>query len=60
MILRGIEMGKLVSQVPNEDPERLSRVLDAKYRTIGVDPEALAAQVEDRKAAEAAEKERDR
>ncbi len=30
------EMGRLVAQVPNEDPERLKRVLDAKWRTIGV------------------------
>lgn len=29
-------MGKIVSQIPNEDPERLKRVLDAKWRTIGV------------------------
>jgi hypothetical protein len=30
------EMGRLVSQIPNEDSARLSRVMDAKYRVIGV------------------------
>ena len=29
-------MGRLTSQIPNEDPDRLSRVMDAKYRMIGV------------------------
>lgn len=29
-------MGKLIAQITNEDPERLKRVLDAKWRTIGV------------------------
>ncbi len=29
-------MGRLVAQVPNEDPDRLRRILDAKYRSIGV------------------------
>jgi hypothetical protein len=29
-------MGRLIHQLPNEDPARLSRVLDAKYRCIGV------------------------
>lgn len=31
-----IIMGRLIHQLPNEDPARLSRVLDAKYRCIGV------------------------
>lgn len=29
-------MGRLMSQIPNEDPARLARVQDAKWRTIGV------------------------
>lgn len=29
-------MGRLLSRVPNENPDRLQRVLNAKYRTIGV------------------------
>lgn len=29
-------MGRLMSQMPNEDPARLARVQDAKWRTIGV------------------------
>ena len=29
-------MGRLVAQIPNEDPARLARVQDAKWRTIGV------------------------
>uniref|UniRef100_A0A7S0S1F6 Uncharacterized protein n=1 Tax=Chlamydomonas leiostraca TaxID=1034604 RepID=A0A7S0S1F6_9CHLO len=52
-------MGKLVAQIPNEDPERLKRVLDAKWRTIGVDTEALARQAEEKKERERLEKERD-
>jgi hypothetical protein len=31
-------MGRLVAQLPNEDASRLGRVLDAKYRCIGVCP----------------------
>lgn len=52
-------MGKLNAQVPNEDPERLKRVMDAKYRTIGIDKDALEKQVQERKDREAAEKARD-
>mmetsp|Transcript_32571 Transcript_32571/g.97196 ORF Transcript_32571/g.97196 Transcript_32571/m.97196 type:complete len:368 (-) Transcript_32571:452-1555(-) len=52
-------MGRLVTQVPNEDPERVKRVLDAKYRTIGVDKDALAQQVEEKRAREAADRQRD-
>lgn len=52
-------MGKLVAQIPNEDPERIKRVLDAKWRTIGIDTEALANQVTERKERERLEKERD-
>lgn len=33
---RSVTMGRLVSQIPNEDPARLARVQDAKWRTIGV------------------------
>ena len=29
-------MGRMVAQIPNEDPARLARVQDAKWRTIGV------------------------
>lgn len=29
-------MGRLIAQIPNEDRARLSRILDAKYRVIGV------------------------
>jgi hypothetical protein len=29
-------MGRNVNAVPNDDPTRLARVLDAKIRTIGV------------------------
>ncbi|KAK9816917.1 hypothetical protein WJX72_007072 [[Myrmecia] bisecta] len=53
-------MGKLVAQVPNEDPARLQRIQDAKYRTIGVDAKALAQQVQEKKARELAEAQRDR
>ncbi len=35
-------MGRMVAQIPNEDPARLARVQDAKWRTIGVG-EALRA-----------------
>lgn len=53
-------MGKVVgARVPNEDPERLKRVLDAKYRTIGIDADALAKQTAEKKEREAAEKARD-
>ena len=34
-------MGRLVAQIPNEDPSRLARVQDAKWRTIGVNPARL-------------------
>lgn len=34
-------MGRLTAQIPNEDPSRLSRVMDAKYRMIGVRSVAL-------------------
>ncbi|GBF98693.1 hypothetical protein Rsub_11407 [Raphidocelis subcapitata] len=33
--------------VPNDDPERLERVLNAKKRLIGIDVQALGAQVEE-------------
>ena len=33
---RSLKMGRLTSQIPNEDPARLARVQDAKWRTIGV------------------------
>ena len=33
---RSVRMGRLMSQIPNEDPARLARVQDAKWRTIGV------------------------
>eukprot|EP00798_Chlamydomonas_sp_ICE-L_P013944 gene13944-19880_t len=52
--------GRGVAQVPNEEPQRIARVLDAKYRTIGIDKDALDQQVADRKAAEEAAKNRDR
>ena len=52
-------MGRFVQQVSNEDPERIKRVLDAKYRTIGVDKDTLDKQVEEKKEREAAEKARD-
>jgi hypothetical protein len=29
-------MGRLVSRIPNNDPDRLQRILDAKSRLIGV------------------------
>jgi hypothetical protein len=48
-----------VTQIPNEDPERIKRVLDAKYRTIGIDKDALAKQVEEKKQREKAERERE-
>lgn len=48
-----------MQQVPNEDPERIKRVLDAKYRTIGVDKDTLDKQVAEKKEREAAEKARD-
>lgn len=53
-------MGKLVAQVPNEDPERLKRVLDAKWRTIGIDKDALEQQVDERRQREADERSRDK
>lgn len=34
-------MGRIVSHVSNNEPERLRRVLDAKYRTIGVGYKAV-------------------
>lgn len=34
-------MGRLNSHIPNEEPERLKRVLDAKWRTIGVSGDSL-------------------
>jgi hypothetical protein len=37
----------------------MARVLDAKFRTIGIDKEALDQQVGDKKEATAVEKERD-
>ncbi|KAJ9504974.1 hypothetical protein QJQ45_030463 [Haematococcus lacustris] len=52
-------MGRLVACVPNEDPERLKRVLDAKHRTIGIDTDALAQQANERRERERQEKERD-
>lgn len=52
-------MGRLVAQVPNEDPDRLKRVMDAKWRTIGVDKEALERQAKEKEDREAAERERD-
>mmetsp|Transcript_9223 Transcript_9223/g.17301 ORF Transcript_9223/g.17301 Transcript_9223/m.17301 type:complete len:368 (-) Transcript_9223:329-1432(-) len=52
-------MGREISQLPNENPDRLKRVLDAKYRTIGIDANALERQVKERKDREQAEKERD-
>mmetsp|Transcript_10904 Transcript_10904/g.18922 ORF Transcript_10904/g.18922 Transcript_10904/m.18922 type:complete len:368 (+) Transcript_10904:113-1216(+) len=52
-------MGKMVAQIPNEDPERLKRVLDAKWRTIGIDKEAIGQQVVERKERERADKQRD-
>ncbi|KAJ9526128.1 hypothetical protein QJQ45_009591 [Haematococcus lacustris] len=52
-------MGRLVACVPNEDPERLKRVLDAKHRTIGIDTDALAQQADERRERERQEKERD-
>lgn len=36
-------MGRLVAQIPNEDPARLARVQDAKWRTIGVRYRLLSA-----------------
>ncbi len=54
-----LSQGRFVQQIPNEDPERIKRVLDAKYRTIGVDKDALAKQIEEKKEREAAEKARD-
>mmetsp|Transcript_39826 Transcript_39826/g.88539 ORF Transcript_39826/g.88539 Transcript_39826/m.88539 type:complete len:368 (-) Transcript_39826:472-1575(-) len=53
-------MGKIVAQIPNEDPERLKRVLDAKWRTIGVDKDALELQVQERKQREAEDAEKER
>ncbi|CAG9460400.1 unnamed protein product [Pedinophyceae sp. YPF-701] len=41
-------MGKML--VPNHDPERLSRVMDERYRLIGVDVNALDEQVAAKKA----------
>ena len=51
--------GRFVTQIPNEDPERMKRVLDAKYRTIGIDKDSLAKQIVEKKERETAEKERD-
>ncbi|KAL0029410.1 hypothetical protein WJX77_005278 [Trebouxia sp. C0004] len=53
-------MGRLVAQIPNEDPARLARVQDAKWRTIGVDCGALQCQVGERQAKEAFDAQRDR
>jgi len=50
-------MGK--PMVPNHDPDRLSRILDAKYRTIGIDLQSIESQVQERKRKEEAEKQRD-
>ncbi|KAG2450209.1 hypothetical protein HYH02_000310 [Chlamydomonas schloesseri] len=52
-------MGRLVAQVPNEDPERLKRVLDAKWRTIGIDKDTLDLQAQEKKDREQAERDRD-
>lgn len=52
-------MGRIMTQIPNEEPERLKRVLDAKWRTIGVDKEALDQQAEEKRQREQAEKDRD-
>jgi len=49
-------MGRNVNAVPNDDPTRLARVLDAKLRTIGIDKQALDAQVAEKKAREEDEK----
>jgi len=49
-------MGRNVNAVPNDDPERLARVLNAKLRTIGVDKQALDSQVAEKKAREEDEK----
>ena len=38
-------MGRMVAQIPNEDPARLARVQDAKWRTIGVREVLRAARV---------------
>ena len=51
--------GRFVQQIPNEDPERIKRVLDAKFRTIGVDKDTLAKQIEEKKERDAGEKARD-
>ncbi|GMH34129.1 hypothetical protein BSKO_01963 [Bryopsis sp. KO-2023] len=53
-------MGRTVAHVPNENPDRLARVLDAKYRTIGVDKLALDDQVHEKKERERQEQQRDR
>ncbi|KAG1678252.1 hypothetical protein FOA52_013872 [Chlamydomonas sp. UWO 241] len=53
-------MGRLNAQVTNEDPLRLTRVLDAKHRVIGVDRDALDQQVEEKARAEAAKRAQDR
>ncbi|KIZ01484.1 hypothetical protein MNEG_6478 [Monoraphidium neglectum] len=48
-------MGRFVgSGVPNHDPRRLETVLNAKYRLIGVDVQALDAQVKEKADAHAA------
>lgn len=52
-------MGRLVAQIPNEDPDRLKRVMDAKWRTIGVDKQALEAQKKDKEDREQADADRD-
>jgi len=38
-------MGRMVAQIPNEDPARLARVQDAKWRTIGVREASRAARL---------------
>eukprot|EP00891_Asterochloris_glomerata_P005719 jgi/Astpho2/5719/fgenesh1_pm.00079_%23_56_t len=37
-------MGRLTAQIPNEDPARLQRIQDAKWRTIGVRHASCTAQ----------------
>eukprot|EP00192_Tetraselmis_astigmatica_P011453 CAMPEP_0117669206 /NCGR_PEP_ID=MMETSP0804-20121206/11994_1 /TAXON_ID=1074897 /ORGANISM="Tetraselmis astigmatica, Strain CCMP880" /LENGTH=357 /DNA_ID=CAMNT_0005477219 /DNA_START=171 /DNA_END=1241 /DNA_ORIENTATION=+ len=49
-------MGRGVSSIPNDDPERLARIQDAKFRTIGVDKQALDAQALEKRAREEEER----